>query len=230
MSELAMPLFIGGLIALAVALFMLKRGNSTAPASPAKPATAEGSEAAMDDVRRWAGIEVTGGLTPRDEIIEFALEMAEDDYPDVDFSASIPVMVDELLREHARVQATWPEVTDCDKVDRAFELMEQRGLVARQNFEDCQTCGHAAIGGEISEALKTREVFGYTFYHQQDTERAVEAGDLWLAFGSPKGDKKTAIRVAETVVECLREAGLEPSWNGDVVERVSVPVEWQRRR
>lgn len=90
MSDLALPLIVVGVIAIAVALSMLKRGKSGTRAEPRKPATAEDIQTAEDDVRRWAALEVAGGLTPREEIIDFAIEMAEDDYPHVDFSASVP--------------------------------------------------------------------------------------------------------------------------------------------
>ena len=55
----------------------------------------------------------------------------------------------------AAAQATWPAETDCDRLDKAFADLEQHGIVARQNFSDCGTCGVAEIPAEIDAAKKS---------------------------------------------------------------------------
>jgi hypothetical protein len=36
-------------------------------------------------------------------------------------------------------EKTWPVITDCDRVDAAFQHLEAHGIVARQDFSCCQT-------------------------------------------------------------------------------------------
>ena len=62
--------------------------------------------------------------------------------------------------------------------------LEAAGIVARQNFTCCKTCGFYEINGEMEAArAQGRVVRGYVFFHMQDTERAAKGGDLALAYG-----------------------------------------------
>lgn len=136
-------------------------------------------------------------------------------------------------RAHRRQQARWPTVTDCDRLDAAFALLERRGVVARQNFMGCASDGLAEIGVEMADAQagRKRPVVGYAFYHFQATEAAVAGGGLSIMFGSAvvndvAGDKA----IGRRVIRALREAGLSPTWSGNPRDRVLVPLKWQRRR
>jgi hypothetical protein len=78
----------------------------------------------------------------------------------------------------------WPKVTDCDRLDAAFEELERNGIVARANFTCCSNCGRAEIGGPMQEAAaRGLCVRGYAFFHQQSTERAVEGSGVMLKYG-----------------------------------------------
>jgi hypothetical protein len=53
-------------------------------------------------------------------------------------------------------------------------------------FTCCGTCGAAEIGIEMDDFqdLSGREPKGYVFFHQQDTESAVESGSLYISYGA----------------------------------------------
>src|SRR5262245_59010912 len=53
---------------------------------------------------------------------------------------------DKILQE----QASWPEVTDCDRLDDAFAELTLLGIVSRQDFSCCGNCGVAEIGDEMN--------------------------------------------------------------------------------
>ncbi|MGV8038754.1 MAG: hypothetical protein AB2L07_01255 [Thermoanaerobaculaceae bacterium] len=222
-------------LVIVLTLLVSRRHRQAARPNPIFPATPQPDPLptpaeALADLLAFARLRVAAGFDSRAAISDAAHEMAEDEYPSLDLGAHIPAIVDQALSEHAAEEASWTTVTDCDRLDTAFRLMEERGVVARQNFACCQTCGHAEIGDEISKTQALRKVVGYTFYHMQDTDRAAEGGGLYLAYGSLADTKEHALAVGNTVVACLREAGLQPIWDNDAAKRIYVPLDWKRRR
>jgi hypothetical protein len=131
-------------------------------------------------------------------------------------------VVDAEFAAHLAAQESWPEATDSDRLTLAFRDLDVAGIVARESFTCCNTCGHAEIADEIPRDEKRR---GYVFYHQQDAERAAYGGELWLSYG---GREPTAI--AGEVVDVLRARGLNPVWGGSPKEKIRLPMDWRRRR
>ncbi|MGC5020448.1 DUF6891 domain-containing protein [Micromonospora sp. DT47] len=135
-----------------------------------------------------------------------------------------PVVVEELTA-HLAAQRDWPEVTDSDRLTAAFRALSASRIVARENFACCQNCGAAEIGAEAAHCEAPR---GYTFYHQQDAEHAVDGSPVFLAYGPFDG--RPSEEVGEEVVGALRDAGLTVHWDGDTRTRIQVPMVWGRRR
>src|SRR5688500_16889972 len=137
----------------------------------------------MDEMRATIRRELRIGFMPANEIVEVALDEIEAEDPRRFRPAAEHVLEVEsqaMLRE----QAAWPAVTDCDRLDRAFGELEQRGIVARQNFSCCQNCGSTEIWGEVDDALDAgKAARGHTYYHAQDSQAAAEGGGLYLAYG-----------------------------------------------
>lgn len=174
-----------------------------------------------------------GFLTP-DEILERGLDTFADS-PGCDFDTLQELLLRhtrEAVRAHCEAQKHWPTETDCDRLDFAFyRLEEEAGIVARQNFADCQTCGHHEIQGEIQALQQHRPVMGYTFYHEQDTERLVDDGTLYLAFGAIEASAQAEATVARRIVAVLQEAGLTVTWNGSTKTRILIEdLDWKKRR
>ncbi|MBO4207877.1 DUF6891 domain-containing protein [Micromonospora echinofusca] len=130
------------------------------------------------------------------------------------------IVAEEWPLRHA-VEASWPPVTDCDRLDAAFAELNRVGIVARQDFTCCRNCGEAEIGAELADTDE-----GYVFFHAQDTERAAEGGALWLRYGATSGP---ATPVGQRVAETLTRHGLPVDWNGDPGRAIRVPLTWQRR-
>lgn len=142
-----------------------------------------------------------------------------------------PVIFREVLDEHRREMATWPAVTDCDRLDAAFDELDERGVLARHHWWCCQTCGHAAMPEEYERVVgKGRPARGYVFYHVQDTESAVSGHGMYLAYGAFSRDDGAEAAVGRDIVDALRRHGLDPSWDGCVTSRILLPLEWRRRR
>ncbi len=140
-------------------------------------------------------------------------------------------LVDRAKVEAHRKAEAFPASTDNDKLAAAFAELEGAGIVARENFTCCLTCGGSEIGQEIDAAGEAGlGVRGYVFFHEQDTSAALEGGALMLAFGAIEPDDEEATRaIGHEACEALRAQGLDPVWAGDVKRRIVVPLTWQRR-
>jgi hypothetical protein len=133
----------------------------------------------------------------------------------------------------------WPKQTDNDRLDAAFaDLEEHFAVVARQDYWCCQTCGCAAIGDELAATRKGKKgekgkkppgALGYVFFHNQDTEAAVDGGGLFLAYGSADIVDDRTRAVGEIVVSVLRRHELAPEWDGNIATRIMLPIDWRRR-
>lgn len=189
----------------------------------------------VDEMRRYIRGQIAGGFLDANEIEEVAVDSFMDE---LDGSQLDPAMLrriagvetDKAFAEQLALQQRWPEVTDCDRLDQAFAELNRSGIVARQNFSCCQNCGHAEIGEEIDAAEKSGTgAIGYTFFHVQTTEGAVETGDLYLAYGNVGGDETGSVRIGWAIVETLERWGLAVDWNGSIHKTIHVKLKWQRR-
>lgn len=185
----------------------------------------------MAELRGLIATKVREGFDTRDEIIEnFTHYLYEHGHGE---GASVLAirLTDEALAEHQKRQSSWPDTTECDRLDAAFAELERRGIVARQNFSCCGTCGATEIWDEMRQVYAAGQpVKGYTFYHMQDTEAAVEGGGLYLNYGATEEGEAAAVAVAEEIVTVLNESGLAADWNGQLNTRICVSLDWKRRR
>jgi len=170
------------------------------------------------------------GFLTDDEIVMDVVEMLSSDYPEDELRSvarrTLPNVVEALVKE----QASWPDVTDCDRLDAAFSEMNEAGIVCRQHFTCCATCGHSEIWSEVNvERESGLDVRGYAFYHAQDTDTAMEGNGLWLGHDSVLDDEDASLRIAAEIVDCLRRHGLDASWSGRTNRCVEVKMDWKRR-
>jgi hypothetical protein len=126
-------------------------------------------------------------------------------------------------------QESWPAVTDNDRLDLAFDTLNNNGVFAAQDYWCCSTCGHSAAYDELVQSKGKYN--GYVFFHQQDTESGVRGAGVYLGFGHKEadGDAKDAA-IAQQAIDELTRRGLRVTWNGSALQRPLVQLEWQRRR
>lgn len=186
---------------------------------------------AVEYMRNQIRQQIAAGFDEIHQITESAVEVAADGVDPAAFEPIAKRLTQECLEEHFRAQAAWPDRTDCDRLDEAFDELEERGIVCRQNFSCCGTCGSSEIWDEMKatrDAGKT--VRGYTFYHMQDTDSAVDGGGLYLGYGATEEGEQAALTVARDVISVLNSHGLETDWNGNWNTRIGVSLDWKRRR
>jgi len=124
-------------------------------------------------------------------------------------------------------EKTWQGVSTNDRIDKAFEFLDQTGIFAAQNYWCCSSCGHSAAAEKMTER-KTR---GYVFYHEQDTARGFEGEGLMLAYGSYEGEDPKTVAIGREICAALDRFGIPHEWNGSPDARILIqPFEWRKRR
>src|SRR5262245_38512337 len=94
-----------------------------------------------EEIRYGIWWRVEAGFQSRDEIIAAVVADWEDYTPRQELEPAVRRITDELIAEHLREQATWPAVTDYDRLDAAFAELDASGILARQNYEQTLTSG-----------------------------------------------------------------------------------------
>jgi hypothetical protein len=203
------------------------------PAAEARlPAPAnDGVEELIVELREQIESDVAAGFDDAATIVERAVDTFENEADAAMLEDHAGRFVAEELAAHGERQRGWPDRTDCDRLDAAFAALEIAGVVARQHFTCCGTCGLAEIDREIAavEAAGTR-TRGYTFYHWQDTEAAVDGYGLCLYYGSCFEGEAADLAIGHEIVAELERHGLSVQWNGSLDRRIEVPLDWKRRR
>jgi len=198
--------------------------------APAHRTPANDVDDVLEDIDEHIQREVATGFYRPDEILQSAIEVFAGDLPDAVLAEHARRSLDEALAARAAEQESWPETTDCDRLDSAFAALERGGIVMRQNFSCCGTCGSSEIWDEVKvfEAAGGR-AYGYAFYHQQDTERAAEGGGIFLNYGACEDGEEPAIATGRAIVAELERHGLETDWDGTWDKRIGVKLDWKRR-
>ncbi|MFF9847556.1 DUF6891 domain-containing protein [Streptomyces litmocidini] len=135
-------------------------------------------------------------------------------------------LVDRLWLERVEEMAGWEGTTDPERVTAAFAELDAAGIVAREHFTCCRSCGTTEIGAEDG-ADRAR---GFVFFHSQCTEGAANGGPLHLLYGGFDHSAETTAAVGEEVTAALRRQGLSVRWDGDPGQAILVTgLDWRRR-
>jgi hypothetical protein len=187
--------------------------------------------AALDELHGYIGHHIAAGFLHPDDIAAFAAEAFADELDPAVLRHHVQRYTAAILAARRAEQARWPAVTDCDRIDAAFAALERAGVVCRQNFSCCGSCGAAEIWDEMAAAEEAGlAVRGYAFFHMQDTEAAVDGHGLYLSYGAVAEGPAAAEAVGRAVVDALEAKGLDPLWDGEWTRRIFVPIDWKRRR
>ncbi|MET9955540.1 hypothetical protein ABZ135_28895 [Streptomyces sp. NPDC006339] len=135
-------------------------------------------------------------------------------------------LVDRLWTERVAETAAWEGTTDPERITAAFAALDAAGIVAREHFTCCRSCGTAEIGMEDG----AEEARGFVFFHTQCTEGAAAGGPLYLMYGGFDGSPATTAAIGGEVAEALRGQGLTVEWDGDPGQALLVTgLDWRKR-
>jgi Domain of unknown function (DUF6891) len=173
---------------------------------------------------------VWSGYLDPDEVFEYILNDLFLDADEED-EAWLRSAVKREFRRKRVAERDWPEVTSCDRLDRAFEALAERNVLARHRAGLTQQDGLAVVESLYEEAGGTASDFtGYCFYTTQDMEHAMEGPGLWLAFGHFSGDPEKGVAVGRAIREVIESYGFPVAWDGTIDSRLFLSdFQWQRR-
>lgn len=181
----------------------------------------------VEAIDEMVSCEVRGGYTPLGEVIDRAMEYASVDDPSDQELAYAQQQLAQALRKQAVEQEAGEG--DYERMKRAFAALEADGVVCREDYTCCMTCGSAQIWDEIKTMLENGTmVNGYVFFHQQDTERAVDGGGVYFAYGATDDGDDASVAIGQRLADALGAQGLEVEWDGSIHKRIGLKLNWFR--
>ncbi|MFZ6875773.1 DUF6891 domain-containing protein [Undibacterium sp. Di27W] len=168
---------------------------------------------------------VWSGFYDANRVNEMLDDILEEDVDETDMRA----LINREFSEKRKQERKWPDTTDCDKLDAAFNELNSKLIIAIQNAGYTTSDGHEDVS-EIHSKMPPGTYRGYCFYHGQDVERAVVGGGIFLAFGDMNNTEEGKLELAELIKTILQSHGLFVEWDGDINKRISIPrMIWQRK-
>ena len=181
---------------------------------------------ARKDLRDFVWSAVRFGLDTPEEIREAARARGTGRLAAQTSANTVERALNDALHEKRHRESAWTTPTDNDRLDRAFQLLEGRGIVARQDFKQDSEAAIAALESTLGRRLARFR--GFTFFHRADVEHT-DRGWLYLSYGALDRHAATGREVGREVVAALLQVGLRPKWNGSFERRVGIPITWQKR-
>jgi hypothetical protein len=182
-----------------------------------------------EDLRHWVHSFVWTGEYDADEIpwlIEDSLGVGDV----VDQGWLRDVIAAEIAAKREAEQ-TWPPVTDCDRLDRAFQALQRQGVIALHRAGFTQSDGLEEVEDDYREAGgEASDYAGHCFYTEQDQQGALDRSGMCIGFGHLSGDDAKGVEVGHRVRAALEAEGLSVEWDGTIGRRLFVKgFRWQRR-
>lgn len=191
---------------------------------------AESRKMLAPEAKEEIGVLVRSGFYDKERLIDI---ICEEMYEPGELEPNeVSSIIDAETEKLAKEKKGWPAVTDCDRLDAAFNALAKRGVISLHNAGYTQSDGHDDFREAYAQHRNKGSIVGYCFYHGQDVERAVRGGELYLAFGpvDPDREEIEGPKVGKIVCEELERAGLKVDWDGTFAKRMSLPkFVWQKR-
>ncbi|MDR2281267.1 MAG: hypothetical protein LBE07_10490 [Gordonia sp. (in: high G+C Gram-positive bacteria)] len=174
-------------------------------------------------------------LRGTDDVEEY-LELFEEELDTAGVSEeNATAFFESVIDQRRKQQASWGDVPK-SRLTEAFDELATIGVVAREDFTCCGTCGSAEIFDERDDS---REWRGYVFYHSQDTDGIFDnrqtylgygaflpayfAEEQWVALSDTQKDAEYERIVRELMSEVravLERHDIVVEWSGDLAVRI----------
>ena len=172
---------------------------------------------------------VRAGFEDADNI---AIALTEELYAPGELDADeVLAFVEQSFAQLEAEKMQWPPITDCDRLEQAFEQLSELGVICLQNAGYTQSDGYSDMQEELSAQAQPESFFGYCFYHGQDLERAVNGEGLHLSYGPLDAELESTkgLEIGQLIVNTLIESKLPVIWDGTFAQRIFIsPFDWKR--
>jgi hypothetical protein len=118
------------------------------------------------------------------------------------------------------------------RIEAVMTALENRGVMARADFWDCNTCAaDALLHRELPVWQGNEPPVGYVFFHEQATDSANAGGLLLLSHGSwNEADESSSTDeifhaqqlVTRMIIEEFQEHGFGIEWGGNLNMKIGV--------
>lgn len=180
----------------------------------------------QDDILSWVRSLVWSGEYDEQEV---ALQI-KDQVRDVD-EEWLGNVIDSEADSKRKAEEAWPKVTDFDRLDRAFTILEAQGVIALHRAGFTQSDGLEEVEDAYHDGGgRNSEYAGHCFYTEQDQEGALKGSGLCIGFGHLSGNDAKGIKVGQLLRAALEREGFEVEWDGTIRSRLCLKeFRWQRR-
>ncbi|MFF0448368.1 DUF6891 domain-containing protein [Streptomyces sp. NPDC004609] len=188
------------------------------------PAEEEPAWDTMKELTSMLRTQIAAGYADIEDLVDSADDFLDGEGEPGPGEEELGTLIGELWRERLAEQAGWEGETDPERITRAFDVLEDAGITAREDFTCCLSCGTSEIGSEGSPGAR-----GFVFFHSQGVEGAVETGSLSLYYGGFDGSEDTTAAIGREVAAAVAGEGLRVEWNGLPDRAVEVKLDWRKR-
>lgn len=171
------------------------------------------------ELRGLARVLVRSGYADRAAVTAALTEAVQEDAPEVDAAALVPLLIGEAVMDLDADAAKWPQTTGPDRLDAVLAELEAQGFVVVRYTSD----HHAA-----KQALEAaRDPKGLVFFTDTDVWHAVDFGMLELKLWHPDtANVAPGEPLLDDVLALLHQHDLPAVFDEG---RIEVTVDWQRR-
>jgi hypothetical protein len=127
-----------------------------------------------------------------------------------------------------RAQRAWPDRTDCDRLDGAFDELNKQGICAVSNAGTRCADGFLHVVETIA-AAPSSAYRGYCYYHLEDIAWCIAGRSLMVSFGSLEGAVENDTAIGLEIQQGLRNAGFTAYCAGGGDPIWLSGFEWRRR-
>jgi hypothetical protein len=178
---------------------------------------------------KYIQTQVWSGFYLQDEIVEVVREVVFD--PDPMNEDWVRGRIQEEFQAKKEAEATWPNVTDCDRLDLVFTEIENQNILVLENAGYTLSDGRSDVTEAwYSLGAEDSDIVGYCYYHGQDLDGVMASGNLYLAFGDILGTDEKGLEVGRMIVREFRALGFTVEWDESINTRILIKrIKWQKR-
>ena len=175
----------------------------------------------LADTRAWVRDVVRSGLLGAEALEAEVTGAVAADLPDLPAEETARSWIAEERSAWQADAATWPEVTDHDRLERAFARLEGLDIVVLQG------CADHWVARDLLRRREPAVPRGVAWFTPADVWHAIDEGmlevNLWhgSTANAAAGD-----RLLEEALACFAEEGLAAHFDEG---RIEVSAHWQRR-